>query len=278
MALEWIKSYKKLERDPKTLHFKALMRWSQSETIGFLHRFWWWADDVAADGNVTSLCLPGVVGGALGYSSDIGDKAVEKMKESHWLDTLESGEVVIHNVDKYRASTPEKREADRERKRRSRKSRPCHTDVTRDKAVTKEASQDVTLLDEEEDKEEETTHTHTGACGNFEASMSPTYQRVLSAFSRVTGRMSKDPATKEGARELAQAINSGELDESHLDHVIEKGMGDPDLKNQTLRGVARNFGNYLPDGKPRHPSASRPPAGSRVREMALAQGVNPDDL
>jgi hypothetical protein len=162
MAFEWIKSFKRMERDPKTLHFKTLMRWSQSETIGFLHRFWWWADDVATDGNVTSLCLPGVVGGALGYSSDIGDKAVEKMQESGWLDVLDSGEIMIHNVERYRATSREQREKGRERVRKHRENivkRDGNAPVTRYKKGVTRYKQNVTPLDEEEDEdiEKETT-------------------------------------------------------------------------------------------------------------------------
>lgn len=70
--------------------------------------------------------------------------------------------------------------------------------------------------------------------------------RRFAAFRDVTGVKAVDSGTKEGARTLAQAIDAGELPKEHLRHVIEKGLNDPKLPNQTLRGVARNWTSYLP--------------------------------
>lgn len=116
--------------------------------------------------------------------------------------------------------------------------------------------------------------TYTSACENFEAGMSPTYEHVLDVFKKVTGRKAKDAATKEGARELARAIDAGDLERTHLAYVIKEGMNDPALPSQTLRGVSRNFGNYLPakTSPGKHVNRHGTPIGEIIAQQGGSNG------
>lgn len=279
MALEWIKSYKKLERDPKALHFRALMDWSMNEAIGFLHRFWWWADDVASDGVVTSLCLPGVVGGALGVGSSVGDKAVEKMKEAGLLDVLDSGETVIHNVEKYRGTSPEKREADKVRKRRSRMSQPCHADVTRDKAVTDDASQAVTLLDEDEEEDKETTYvceSGESSTGVFEGQFDPRRPGILDSWKERRRMAGLDTAItqrdKTTASSVLLAVDAGDYALEQFLAAMDNLMADPEWRHRySFHGFVNDLDRWLnrkkeddnpnPGGRPSRADSGKAKAG-----------------
>lgn len=125
-----------------------------------------------------------------------------------------------------------------------------------------------------EEVKEVKKHTYTGGIENVEASMSESYRFVLDVFREATGRK-QDPAAKAGARELALAIDAGELERDSVRHVIEAGMNDPALKNQTLRGVARNFGNYLPKKARRDTSDAR--TGWALRQQEEALGITHGD-
>lgn len=102
--------------------------------------------------------------------------------------------------------------------------------------------QPTTYNKEEEDKET----THTSPCANFDSSFSASYKFVLNAWREVSGTSSADANTKQGARELAQAMDAGDLAKEHIQDVIKNGRADTVLQNQGLRGIARNFAKYLP--------------------------------
>lgn len=46
----WIESHQKLGKHPKLLDLCNKTGWKEDETIGKLHKFWWWALDYAEDG------------------------------------------------------------------------------------------------------------------------------------------------------------------------------------------------------------------------------------
>ena len=50
--MAWIESHQDLLTSPKTLTVSAQLRWNVDETIGRLHRFWWWCVDHAEDGDL----------------------------------------------------------------------------------------------------------------------------------------------------------------------------------------------------------------------------------
>lgn len=116
----WIESHQNMERHPKTIGLRRFVGWNLNETIGFLHRFWWWALDAAPDGVVTDVCQPGVCGEVFGLSSDIGDKLMAGMAKVGWLDTRDDGTIIIHNHQKYRGRLSELREQARIRQQNRR--------------------------------------------------------------------------------------------------------------------------------------------------------------
>ena len=51
--MPWIESHQKLEKHPKLLELCSKTGWNKDETIGKLHRLWWWVLDYAEDGILT---------------------------------------------------------------------------------------------------------------------------------------------------------------------------------------------------------------------------------
>ncbi len=82
-----------------------------------------------------------------------------------------------------------------------------------------------------------------------ESIFSPSYETVLSVYREITGARGTDTNTKAGARTLAQAMDAGELTEKEAHTVIRNGLKDERLPNQSLRGIANNWGKYLPAKK-----------------------------
>lgn len=50
--MAWIESHQALGQHPKVLQLSKACGWSVDETIGKLHRFWWWCLDYATDGRL----------------------------------------------------------------------------------------------------------------------------------------------------------------------------------------------------------------------------------
>ena len=51
--MAWIKSFQQLERHPKLALVCSKTGWNTDETVGKLHRFWWWVLDFAEDGDLS---------------------------------------------------------------------------------------------------------------------------------------------------------------------------------------------------------------------------------
>jgi len=76
--MAWIESHQELERHPKTLRLMVLMGWGLDETIGKLHRFWWWCVDYAQDGDLRKY-NDALIGSVVGLNSDDAKRFVEAM-------------------------------------------------------------------------------------------------------------------------------------------------------------------------------------------------------
>lgn len=61
--MAWIESHQALEKHPKILHLSTIMGWSLDETLGKMHRFWWWCLDYAPTGNLQSIDSRGLATG-----------------------------------------------------------------------------------------------------------------------------------------------------------------------------------------------------------------------
>ncbi len=249
--MAWIESHQSLERHPKTLLLRRVTLLSHNETLGLLHRLWWWALDNAQDGNVTDFCKKGLMEEVFGIPEKEEKSLAECLIESGWLDK-EGDQIVIHNHGRYRNRLTEMRERNKLRQKEWRERRKNKGDdnititlrnVTNNR---NNAQQDITRQDITE------THTHSSISSandffdDFEASLSNSYEKVISIYHEETGKKGHDRNTKEGARILSSEISKGHISEDNLRYLIRNGMSDKALPNQSLRGVATNYEKYLP--------------------------------
>lgn len=247
--MSWLKTDTKLRGHPKLEPTANDLSISEVYLVGHLQYMWLGALERYEDGDLSNIS-DSMIASLAGWNVKKADAFVSVLTKHKWLENR-----VIHDWLDY-AGDYLKRKYRRQPEKLieiwNKHGKVYSNECTRTKPVHDACStrtvhvHDAYSTSLELDIDKETTHTHTSASANFEASMSDSYQLVLSVFSEVTGRRSKDKATKEGAVIMAQAIDAGELEIEHLRHIIQKGMGDTNLKNQTLRGVANNFGNYLP--------------------------------
>lgn len=78
--MAWIESHQKLKDDPKMLNLCFAMGWTVDETIGKLHRFWWWCVDHAEDGNISRF-TPSHIAHAMCVDTKNGELLVRAMIE-----------------------------------------------------------------------------------------------------------------------------------------------------------------------------------------------------
>lgn len=84
--MAWIESHQGLERHPKTVRLMELMGWNLDETVGKLHRFWWWCVDYAEDGSLDGYNNT-QLGSAVGIQGEEKTRVfVENMVTARWLD------------------------------------------------------------------------------------------------------------------------------------------------------------------------------------------------
>jgi hypothetical protein len=82
--MAWIESHQALVQHPKVLRLAKERGWSIDETIGKLHRFWWWCLDYAPDGRLDKFDHS-TIAAVFGVESD-GEKFVELLLKVNWLD------------------------------------------------------------------------------------------------------------------------------------------------------------------------------------------------
>lgn len=91
--MAWIKSYQSLANHPKLLQIAAMLGLNQNETIGVMHRLWWWALDYAEDGNISKY--PEIsLAAACGLKSP--DGFLQALFECGFVDDTEEG-LAIHD-------------------------------------------------------------------------------------------------------------------------------------------------------------------------------------
>src|SRR5215204_5003715 len=83
--MAWIESHQGIERHPKMFDLAARMEWGVDETIGKLHRFWWWALEYAPTGNLKGI-NDTTLAGSVGLEPAEGRRFVEAMVASGWID------------------------------------------------------------------------------------------------------------------------------------------------------------------------------------------------
>lgn len=94
--MAWIESHQGIERHPKTMKLSISMGWDIDQTIGKLHRLWWWCVDFAPDGNVSRHSAD-MVALAVGISSDMGEKFISSLFDAEFLDKTRKNQFLIHD-------------------------------------------------------------------------------------------------------------------------------------------------------------------------------------
>lgn len=84
--MAWIKSHQNLERNPKLHDLMSLMGWDVNQTIGTLHRLWWWVVDYAEDGDLRRF-NPRQISRACGVQEDMSDRFMSSLIECRFIDT-----------------------------------------------------------------------------------------------------------------------------------------------------------------------------------------------
>ena len=84
--MAWIESHQVLERHPKVLDLKDLMGWTLDETIGKLHRFWWWCLDFAPDGQLEKFSHS-VIGQSVNLDANMSAQFVQSLITAKWVDS-----------------------------------------------------------------------------------------------------------------------------------------------------------------------------------------------
>lgn len=83
--MAWIESHQELERHPKMLELKQIMGWSLNETIGALHRFWWWCVDYAETGDLRKYNDEQLTA-VIGLDNKQSKVFIEAMVKVKWLE------------------------------------------------------------------------------------------------------------------------------------------------------------------------------------------------
>jgi len=81
--MAWIESHQALVNHPKVLALATHMGWSVDETLGRLHRFWWWCLDYAPDG-IVSRQSADIIGQGIGLMH--GSQFFDALLDIGWLD------------------------------------------------------------------------------------------------------------------------------------------------------------------------------------------------
>jgi hypothetical protein len=83
--MSWIESHQALEKHPKVLDLARRMGWSLDETIGKLHRLWWWCLDFSTDGDLRKYNAA-VLAGSVGISPEQAENFISTMVEVRLID------------------------------------------------------------------------------------------------------------------------------------------------------------------------------------------------
>jgi hypothetical protein len=83
--MAWIESHQDLMNHPKVFEIMEKMKWSQYETIGRLHCFWWWCMTYAEDGDLSKY-RDTQIAAAVGVPNDKAAEFMVAMIEAKFID------------------------------------------------------------------------------------------------------------------------------------------------------------------------------------------------
>lgn len=245
--MAWLKKDSRLRGHPKLIACADALDLKPVYLEGHLDSFWLACLERHEDGDLSKLSNMEIAILAE-YNTKHADRFIQLLQEHRWLDDHLIHDWLDYVGDylkrKYRKS-PDKLLAIYKKHGREAELKKKDTSGTRTGHVpdTLGTSQEV-----EVDKEKETTPTTARA--DFESAFSPSCQLVLDAYRDVSGIISRDANTKNGARILAFAIDHDGLDAELVPEIIRRGLADTKLPNQGLQGIANGYHRYLPPLKP----------------------------
>lgn len=83
--MDWIKSYKRLEKSGKLIFVAKKLMINRYQAIGHLHSLWWWASENAEDGNITKF-PKSIIGSVSGWDEHIREKEQERQMLERMID------------------------------------------------------------------------------------------------------------------------------------------------------------------------------------------------
>lgn len=84
--MAWIESHQDIQNHPKMLRLARTMGWDQDQTIGKLHRFWWWCLSYAPSGDLSKKSVEDVAEG-IGVPLADAQKCFMAMVDAGWIDS-----------------------------------------------------------------------------------------------------------------------------------------------------------------------------------------------
>jgi hypothetical protein len=207
--MAWIESHQDLLNHPKLFKLSSITGWSINETIGILHRLWWWALSYAEDGDLSkyesaevALALgidPGKNDPKEFFNTLIGCGFMRKDKKIHdWLDY--AGRYL---KGKYRTSNPSKL-LEIERKYKGKKRR------TKDRLKTDESSP----------KDGQPTYPNLPKPTYLPTSDEVRLSELLLSFILERDPLHKKPDIQKWAGEIHKIIRIDKRDPSDIEAVI----------------------------------------------------------
>lgn len=257
----YIPVFDSLPGNRKERAFRSAMGWNEFESIGFLAKFWM---QVASDAPAGVLAGPDDLKEVL-RAAGIRKKRLQPVADLllgvGLLDRLDDGGYAVHDWDQGAGMFAIKREKERVRKRALRSAKSAGTEKkNRDGEETggdgRSDGRPGDVPDEKRkgngEKETSPPTPPPDAGGRDEEIFSPsTYQAVLETYRRAAkatpGRgFAPDGNTRLGARRLAAEIEAGHLTLDGLEKAAMAILADPRKRDWGLRGIAENYGQYLP--------------------------------
>jgi len=123
--LAWLEAHQELPRHPKTKRFARMLKISIPQAVGHLFLLWWWALDYAENGDLSKYDAYDIAD-AVQWDGDPEEflSAIVNCGPGGtcgFVEKNESGNIFIHDWDKYSGRLVEKREKNRKRKAQERK-------------------------------------------------------------------------------------------------------------------------------------------------------------
>ena len=146
--MAWLEAHQELPRHPKTKRFARMLKISIPQAVGHLFLLWWWALDYAENGDLSKYDAYDLAD-AVQWDGD-PEEFLSAMIECGpggtcgFIEKDESGNIFIHDWDKYSGRLVEKREKNRKRKAEERKNNSNKKDEKSSKIHAKKTKSDET--------------------------------------------------------------------------------------------------------------------------------------